>query len=159
MVKSISDRFWPKVEKTETCWRWKGASGNRGYGMFAMKLNGRWMPMSPHRVSYLLTKGAIPKGLYVLHLCDNPSCVNPDHLRLGTQQENMNDFWMRGHRGGKGVRRNVCEKNPHAKLTETDVQAIKERIMNGEKQRDVANDYDVNQSTISDIKNNKLWKR
>lgn len=76
--------FWAKVEKTETCWNWTAVT-NFGYGLF--KAAGR--PQAAHRISYLLTFGAIPEGLFVDHVCHNKRCVNPAHLRLATNKENQ----------------------------------------------------------------------
>lgn len=75
------------VEKTSDCWLWKGMVDRKGYGKFRM--HSRFI--GTHRVSYMLHKGAIPEGMWVLHHCDNPSCVNPSHLYLGTQIDNERD--------------------------------------------------------------------
>ena len=89
------ERFMKFVNKTEKCWLWTGArfrAYNGDYGAFS--LAGR--PQRAHRVAYLLFKGEIPKRLHVLHECDNPSCVNPKHLFLGTHQDNMTDCINKG---------------------------------------------------------------
>lgn len=81
-------RFWAKVEKTENCWWWIAGRTPGGYGQFQM--DGR--PHPAHRVAWMLTNGRpIPAGLHVLHACDNPPCVRPEHLRLGTVADNMAD--------------------------------------------------------------------
>lgn len=85
------ERFWAKVEKGPDCWEWK-AFRNKGYGKFTY--NGRMY--LAHRLSWILTNGPIPDGLGVLHSCDNPPCVNPDHLFLGTQLDNMRDASNKG---------------------------------------------------------------
>ena len=81
-------RFWNKVEKTNTCWIWTGSKNNMGYPR--ININGR--VELAHRVSYRIIKGTIPEGLRVLHKCDTPLCVNPNHLFLGTQKDNMTDM-------------------------------------------------------------------
>lgn len=85
------DRYWSKVEKTETCWVWKGTkskSTSEIYGAFPRKINGKTIVKRAHHVSYVLAKGEIPDGLVLDHLCRNPLCVNPDHLEPVTQQVN-----------------------------------------------------------------------
>ena len=84
-------RFWDKVEKTDTCWNWNASLDRWGYGR--LKVCGKFK--GAHRVSYTLHYGDDPKGKMVLHDCDNPKCVNPKHLRLGTAQDNMDDMKKR----------------------------------------------------------------
>jgi hypothetical protein len=86
------DRFWEKVDKSGDCWLWTGHRGCKGYG--AAWAEGRHQ--AAHRVSWELAFGAIPDGLHVLHHCDNPPCVNPDHLWLGTNSDNQRDCVAKG---------------------------------------------------------------
>lgn len=79
-------------EDENGCWIWKAVKNYRGYGHISF----RNYPRRSHRVSYTVHKGEIPKGMLVLHKCDNPSCINPDHLFLGTHQDNMNDMKKKG---------------------------------------------------------------
>ena len=86
------DRFWSKVERGDGCWHWRGAAERSGYGSF--RFRGR--AQRAHRVSWVLTNGTIAEGMHVLHRCDNPACVRPDHLFLGTHQDNMDDKSAKG---------------------------------------------------------------
>src|SRR4051812_22074657 len=86
------ERFWSKVDKTGECWLWTAYRDAAGYGRFG--LAGK--VQKAHRVSYELAVGPIPAGAHVLHSCDNPPCVNPDHLRVGSRIDNMRDKFMRG---------------------------------------------------------------
>ena len=84
-------RFFDKIDKTESCWNFTGANRN-GYG--CMKFNGALI--DAHRISWIIHFGEIPKGLFICHKCDNRKCVNPDHLFLGTQKDNMKDCFNKG---------------------------------------------------------------
>lgn len=101
-------RFWAQVQKTETCWLWKGfPTGANKYGDF--QVDG--VRYRAHRYSYEMAKGPIPDGMKVLHRCDNPICVNPDHLFLGTQGDNMRDMTRKGRHGGKHRKRpDLCRR-------------------------------------------------
>jgi len=90
--KSIDSRFWEKVKKRKnSCWEWTGAKDGRGYGILSSDKGRSLSPLKAHRVSWKIHFGDVPKGLVVCHLCDNPECVNPDHLVCGTQKANMVD--------------------------------------------------------------------
>lgn len=91
--KAMIANFWSKADKSGECWLWKGTtSGSMKYGRFVHRFVSTWA----HRFSFILRNGPIPDGFVVMHTCDVPACVNPDHLRIGTQRENMNDMISKG---------------------------------------------------------------
>ena len=96
------NRFWSKIQKTRTCWLWNASKRNKGYGAFVYPSeNGDIVQGRAHRFSWELHYGRIPNNLCVLHKCDNPSCVNPFHLFLGTKKQNNLDMVKKGrHRHG-----------------------------------------------------------
>ena len=96
---TLAARFWSKVDRDETgCWTWLGAKTALKYGQ--IELDGR--SIYAHRVSWELANGPIPSGLQVLHRCDNPPCVRPDHLFLGTQRDNITDMANKGRASHAG---------------------------------------------------------
>ncbi len=93
----LQKRFWSKVSGVgDDCWIWMGRVGNKGYGQFAF----RQRPVNAHRMAYVLTIGEIPEGLWILHRCDTPLCVNPTHLRTGTRSDNVADMVKRKRNSG-----------------------------------------------------------
>lgn len=94
-IDNISQRFWEKVKKSEGCWEWTGYCSKVGHGQFQTLEKVDYA----HRYSWVLHNGEIPDGLCVLHKCDNPSCVNPEHLFLGTQQDNIIDMYKKERSG------------------------------------------------------------
>lgn len=106
MSASIADRFWSRVRRGDACWEWQGAARYRGgYGKIYGASAGR--PQAAHRYSWELHNGPIPDGMVVGHHCDNPACVRPDHLFVGTQADNMRDASAKG-RMWKGPRKTHC---------------------------------------------------
>lgn len=94
---SHSSNFWRHVRKDDVgCWEWTGNRNSLGYGRVSRRLNGKLKSFYAHRVSFQLSFGPIPEGLEVCHKCDNPCCVRPDHLWLGTQAENNRDRHLKG---------------------------------------------------------------
>ena len=140
-----ADRFLSKVDKGDGCWIWRGSlnSGWRGaYGRLRFK--GR--TALAHRVSWELHFGPIPEKAEVCHSCDNPSCVRPDHLFLGTHADNMGDMMKKG-RG-------------RSKLTRRSAEAIRAMYAAGAvRQRDVAAAFGVTQTLVSQIVRGKIWNQ
>src|SRR4030043_361681 len=92
MWDSVEKRFWNKVNKTDDCWIWTAYCNKKEYGCFKFQDKSELA----HRVSWIIHNGPIPNGLHVLHKCDNPPCVRPDHLFLGTDKDNANDRISKG---------------------------------------------------------------
>ena len=96
----LAERLWEKTDKAGSCWIWVGTTNRDGYGNIG--IDNKKTALT-HRVAWMVTHGPIPVDLCVLHRCDNPRCVNPDHLFLGTQADNMRDMMLKG-RSRKGRR-------------------------------------------------------
>src|SRR5690348_11464451 len=90
--RDVAERFWEKVTRGDGCWLWTASQMGAGYGKFYYER--RWT--GAHRVAWILTNGAVPPGRVVMHVCDNPLCVRPDHLTLGTQNDNVQDMCEKG---------------------------------------------------------------
>ena len=89
MTNKEKQRFWVKVEKNNNCWYWKAAKNEKGYGYFGVNVNGKFKMMRVNRLSWEIYFGKISTGLCVCHKCDNPICINPNHLFLGMQKDNI----------------------------------------------------------------------
>lgn len=135
------------------CWNWARTTNNYGYG--TLTVNGK--TVFAHRLAYELGVGEVPEGMHVLHSCDNPRCINPSHLSVGTRSQNMKECSERGRaRIPKQI--NLGEVNGASKLTEGDVVAIRGLLSKGLSQREIAARFKVSQQTISHIKNDKKWR-
>lgn len=137
--------FWSKVWKTTNCWLWLGGCNDEGYGY--VTVDGKMI--GAHRYSLILS-GIDPTGLDVLHNCDNPKCVRPDHLFLGNDKINYEDARSKG-------RHSHGEKHGCAVLTTEVVRTIRHKLRHGERVTDLAKEYRVSKNTISKIWHNKIW--
>lgn len=152
---SIEERFWPQVDKSGNCWVWTGCLGGNGYGRIRYK--GR--QEGAHRVAWMLVNGDIPKGMMVMHSCDNPLCVRVDHLSLGSLQENVQDMVRKGRASRQGPSAPAKgERNGSAKLTAMDVVRIRDYHREGLGIKELANRYGVTDTNIRNIINHKTWK-
>lgn len=137
----IARKLREKSEVTpEGCIRWTGHVDANGYG----KISYQGKDLLTHRAAYVTANGSIPGGAHILHKCDNPACINPDHLTVGTNRDNILDKAMKG-RAGK-------------RLDKAAVTEIKGMIAMGAKQQEIATHFGVNQSSISDISRGKAWR-
>ena len=153
-TEDVARRFVAKVtvREPDACWPWLAYTDRGGYGRFwdGDKL------VQAHRFAWMLTNGSIPAGLLVLHRCDAPGCVNPGHLFLGTQADNLADMRAKGRAVYGG---NRGEWNGHAKLTADEVRAIYARYhAGGTFQRKLATEYGVCVSQISNITRGGNWR-
>lgn len=145
-ARPIEDRFWEKVDKKSDneCWAWLASISRDGYGCFGSDL--------AHRVSWKINRGEIPPNMYVCHKCDNPQCVNPSHLFLGTQFDNMQDMVRKGRISNK-----AGEANPKSKLTEADVWDIHHLKEMGVSIKSLAREFEVSTTCISYVLSGKSW--
>jgi hypothetical protein len=143
------ERIENKVERIPEggCWVWMGTTTVRGYGQIISNNRKHYA----HRASYEAFIGEIPKGMHVCHACDNVYCVNPAHLFLGTQKQNLEDMARKG-RSTKG------ERNPMSKLNKEDVKDIKYLFSTGLSDSEISIEFSVCRQTINNIRNGKVWK-
>lgn len=165
-MKTFEQAFWEKVNRDgpipvhlpylDKCWIWEGNRTGNNYGQV------KWTPrdrnrMLSHRASWLIHYGEIPK-LNVLHKCDNTLCVNPHHLWLGTQKDNIQDCKQKGRINPVGGRNQKGEGNYHAKLTQADVLEIRRKFASGKyTQIKLAIEFRVTQPNIGYIVRRESW--
>jgi len=139
---SVPDRFWTKVDKSGECWTWTAHRTDKGYGVLGGARDGKNAPA--HRVSWELANGLIPDGLWVLHSCDNPPCVNPAHLFLGSAADNTADMMAKGRNRAR----------PRTKLTWADVRAIRDSVL---PLRQLVASFGVTKEQIYRIRSGAQW--
>jgi hypothetical protein len=144
----IKERFWAKVKKTPTCYWWNGAKSSGGYGILTINNKN----YAAHKLAWEWANNKkVPKGMVLLHSCDNRSCVNSDHLTPGTQQANVDDR-VGKDRSAKG------KDNGRARLDKADVKKIRQLREQGMSEGSIAKLYGVGRSTISHIVHNRTWQ-
>ena len=159
----LDDRFWSKVTRSSAsdCWEWRANKNNKGYGLF--RPGGLAGKRLAHRLAFEDLNGPIPNGALVCHKCDNPKCVNPNHLFLGTHKDNTADMIAKGRRV---IGFDPNNKPPHkqgsahgnAKLTEAVVLDFYRQMALGKPVRQLARETGVDRRTLGRIRDKKSWK-
>ena len=150
-MKPLEEKFWSKVDirGSDECWPWKAGRFTSGYGTINRRGRGN---ARAHRVAWELTYGPIPDGLCVLHHCDNPRCINPKHLFLGTQADNMAD-------AARKCRMTRGERHCSAKLTNEQIISIREEYARGKiTHRKLGAIFNVSHTTIGAIIRHRTWR-
>lgn len=154
MTDAQKRRFWRRVNKIKGgCWEFQGARSGGRYGAFRLKKFGP--TLGAHRISYVLSNGPIPEGQYVFHKCDNPACVNPEHLFLGTAKQNWEDAVQK--RRISPAKPALGIRNPGSKLTEAQVIEIRSLRGSGEQTKRLAARFGVSKSAITEITTRRTW--
>lgn len=145
----ISERFWERVDRSGSCWLWVRYLDRDGYGVFDPSHENR--ERRAHRWSWILANGPIPDGAIVCHTCDNPSCVNPSHLFLGTTQDNVSDKVSKmRHAHGSRV--------GGAKLTDDAVRELRTLRRGGWTLDALSERYGIHRASVSHIARGDTWK-
>jgi hypothetical protein len=166
----IVNNFWDhtRVSTPDKCWEWLGSKTTGGYGEIRI---GRII-IYAHRIAYVIKNGSIPEGLCICHKCDNPSCVNPDHLFAGTHKDNIQDMLMKGRRKGRGKSKRPAVKvaktrrprpprrpDSHAKkLTISSVLEIRASYIPRKNSKELADKYGISVVAVRDAAKGRSWK-
>lgn len=150
----VEERLYRGIDTTDTsdnCWEYNGYKprGSKSYGY--IQIEGR--AKIAHRVSYELNKGEIPKGYVVMHSCDNPCCINPAHLSVGTNKDNSQDMVRKGRH-----KYNIGAESYNTKFKDEDIIEIRKKLLDGKSISSVSREYGVSWPCIQDIKLKRTWK-
>lgn len=149
-----ADRFWSKVAMSaDGCWTWKASVNPHGYGQFM--LPGHRLTRA-HRLAWQIANGPLPDGAVVMHRCDNPPCVNPEHLAIGTQLDNIADMHAKGRASGGRTPRPGTQ-NPNAKVTDDQIHEIRRLRQAGITCKTVAGMFGISPAQVSRIATGKRW--
>lgn len=173
----FEERFWARVQKSDGCWIWTGNRTYQGYGSTYNAGYYEGKREGAHRIAYRLTYGDFPKELLVCHHCDNPPCVRPDHLFLGSNKDNLLDAknkgrlpkgekhwrYLRSELTKRGYKRPGMDwirgsRNHNSKLTESDVRIIRSLRKAGSRCVDLAKAFGIKSCTVESICSLKSWK-
>lgn len=147
---AVVERFWKYVSKTDGCWEWTGAKDGRGYG--GLKVNKKMV--KAHRLSWTIHNGDISDDLFCCHHCDNPACVRPEHLFVGTHSDNMRDMSVKGRTTRTTRHRPIGIVNGRAKLTPIEVAEIRSRKDGNLR---LSAEFRISVSQIKRIRSNERW--
>lgn len=162
-LRSVTNRFFSFVNKNGptpdhkpdlgACWIWGGALKPAGYGVFSF----RGLSLFAHRVSWMMANGEIPSGLFIIHKCDLPCCVRPDHLMAGTQSDNISDAFRKGRMRGH-LKAMKGSKNGMAKIDESDIPKILSMLGAGMTQVEIAKQFGISNVSVRLIGIGATWK-
>lgn len=153
------DRFWTyvKVAGPDDCWKWTAAKTKRmGHGYFNIKINGEFKQIGAHKVSLMIQGINIPAGMCVMHACDNPWCVNPAHLSVGTYHDNTQDMINKGRANYMAtITKDIAKKIKSEAVILTNIPGRKTKKTNFS---ELSKKYNVPRHVVDSIANNKTWK-
>lgn len=159
----LSVRLWRRVTlgDGDACYVWQGATESFGYGVIGDENGRQGGNLLTHRASWMLTYGPIPEGMCVLHACDNPPCVRPDHLFLGTRLDNNLDMVNKGRHAAQIGTHNLPRGEEHRRSKVTGAQVLDMRARYQSKQASVqqlADEYELDVSTVHRMATGRAWK-
>lgn len=148
---TFEQRFWSRVEKSDGCWLWTGKPCGKGYG----SLRSNNVRYYAHRASWIIHRGPIPPQMCVLHRCDNPPCVNPAHLFLGSLADNVRDMVEKGRQSSMPM---PGEANGFSRFTDNDIREMRRQRKGGDLLATIARRFSTSQEYVSLIVKRKAWK-